>query len=299
VAGEGFVSGDENEMKYPSGILGMQVGMLLLASQGTGSADLITSKGSDTMVILAQRWAEHYMRTAPETEIQVTGGGSGTGFAALQNRATDLATASRPIKPKEKVECIKTFKKLPAEYKVALDGLSVYVNRQNPLEELLLDQLEGIFTGRITNWQEVGGLDAPITLYSRENSSGTYEFFKEHVLKNRDFAASTQTMPGTAAVVQAVAKDPNGIGYGGAAFGRGAKALRIRRDAQSPAIAPSAESIANQSYPIWRYLYIYVNPDLNNNEVTAYLDWILSEEGQAIVEDVGYFPLRVAGRPDS
>lgn len=259
----------------------------------------ITAKGSDTLVILAQKWAEVYMKTHPETKIQVTGGGSGTGFAALQNQTTDLANASRPIKPKEKAECIKAFKKVPTEYQVALDGLSVYVNEANGVDELTLDQLDLIFTGKVTSWRDVGGNDAPITLYSRENSSGTYEFFKDHVLKKKDFAASAQTMPGTAAVLQAVAKDKNGIGYGGAAYGAGAKALRVKQDAGSPGIEPTAENIANQTYPIWRYLYIYVNPDLDKGEIAAYLDWIRSDDAQAIVEQVGYFPLPKSARSGS
>ena len=149
-----------------------------------------------------------------ETKIQVTGGGSGTGFAALQNKTTDLADASRKIKPKEIEACIRAFNKRPMEYKVCLDGLSVYVSAENTLNELTLEQLALIFTGRVKNWKELGGNDAPITAYSRENSSGTYEFFKENVLKGADFLASAQTMPGTAAVLQAVGKDKNGIGYG-------------------------------------------------------------------------------------
>jgi phosphate transport system substrate-binding protein len=255
------------------------------------SAGNITAKGSDTMVVLAQKWAEVYMQKNPGTKIQVTGGGSGTGFAALQNKTTDLANASRPIKPKEVSACIKAFGKRPTEYKVALDGLSVYVHHENPLSELSIDQLDGIFTGKIKNWKEVGGPDAPITLYSRENSSGTYEFFKEHVLKGKDFAASAQTMPGTAAVLQSVAKDKNGIGYGGAAYGEGAKHLKIKRDEASPAVEPTAENIANQSYPIWRFLFIYVNPDLDKGEIGAYLKWIRSNAGQDVVQQVGYFSL--------
>ncbi|MCU0771639.1 MAG: phosphate ABC transporter substrate-binding protein [Verrucomicrobia bacterium] len=257
----------------------------------SASAGNITAKGSDTMVILAQKWAELYMQKNPDNKIQVTGGGSGTGFAALQNKTTDLANASRPIKPKEVSACIKAFGKRPTEYKVALDGLSVYVNNESAIGELTLDQLDGIFTGKIRNWKEVGGGDAPITIYSRENSSGTYEFFKEHVLKGKDFAASAQTMPGTAAVLQAVAKDKNGIGYGGAAYGEGAKHLKVKKDETSPGVEPIADNIANQSYPIWRYLYIYVNPDLDKAEIGAYLKWIRSDEGQKVVEQVGYFPL--------
>jgi phosphate transport system substrate-binding protein len=185
----------------------------------------ITVKGSDTLVILAQKWAETYMGQKPGVKIQVTGGGTGTGFAALQNKTTDLCNASRKIKSAEIAKCLEAFGKRPTEYKVALDGLSIYVAAENAVKELTVEQLELIFTGKIKNWKEVGGNDAPITVYSRENSSGTYEFFKEHVLKGKDFAASAQTMPGTAAVLQAVAKDKNGIGYGGAAYGAGAKHL--------------------------------------------------------------------------
>ena len=138
----------------------------------------ITVKGSDTLVILAQKWAEVYMGQHSDVKIQVTGGGSGIGFAALQNQTTDLCDASRKAKPAEIANCIKAFGKRPTEYKVALDGLSVYVNPENSLKELTVAQLADIFTAKVKNWKEVGGPDAPITLYSRENSSGTYEFFK-------------------------------------------------------------------------------------------------------------------------
>lgn len=257
----------------------------------TATAGSITVKGSDTLVILAQKWAETYMGKNSGVKIQVTGGGSGTGFAALQNQTTDLCDASRKIKAKEIEACIKAFGKRPTEYKVAVDGLSVYVSADNVVKELSLEQLENIFTGKIKNWKDVGGADAPITVYSRENSSGTYEFFKEHVLKGKDFAASAQTMPGTAAVLQAVGKDKNGIGYGGAAYGAGAKHLSVKADDASPAIEPTEETVLTQKYPIWRYLYVYVNPAQDKGEIAAYMNWIRSEEGQKIVKDVGYYPL--------
>jgi phosphate transport system substrate-binding protein len=270
-----------------------QLALLSAVAGFTASANAgnITVKGSDTMVILAQKWAEVYMGKNQGTKIQVTGGGTGTGFAALQNKTTDLCDASRKIRGAEISECIKAFGRRPTEYKVALDGLSVYVNESNPLKELTVEQVALIFTGKIRNWKQVGGPDAPITLYSRENSSGTYEFFKEHVLKGADFAASAQTMPGTAAVLQSVAKDKNGIGYGGAAYGAGAKHLNIKKDDASPAIEPNEETVVKGTYPIWRYLYIYVNPALDKGEVAKYLNWIRSEDGQKVVKDVGYFPL--------
>ncbi len=265
--------------------------LAVLAGVSAAQAGNITVKGSDTMVILAQKWAENYMAKNPGTKIQVTGGGSGIGFAALQNKSTDLANASRKIKAKEIAECVKAFGKRPTEYKVALDGLSVYVAEGNPVKELSVDQLEGIFTGEIKNWKQLGGKDAPITVYSRENSSGTYEFFKESVLKGKDFVASAQTMPGTAAVLQAVIKDANGIGYGGAAYGQGSRALNIKATEASAAVEPTEENVLKGAYPIWRYLYVYVNPSLDKGEIEAYLTWIRSDEGQKVVKDVGYFPL--------
>lgn len=255
-------------------------------------AGTITVKGSDTLVILAQKWAEIYMGQHSDVKIQVSGGGSGTGFAALQNQTTDLCNASRKAKAAEVAKCVTVFGgKRPTEYKVALDGLSVYVNAENPVKELTLGQLKDIFSGKVKNWKDIGGADAPITVYSRENSSGTYEFFKEHVLQGQDFAASAQTMPGTASILQAVAKDKNGIGYGGAAYGAGAKHLLVKKDETSPGVEPSEENVLNGTYPIWRHLYVYVNPALDKGEIAAYLKWIRSDEGQKIVKDVGYYPL--------
>lgn len=272
-------------------IQSLAIAVAVFAGNTLTKAANITVKGSDTMVILAQKWAEVYMASHPGVSIQVTGGGTGTGFAALQNQDTDICDASRKIKPAEVVNCIKSFKKKPAEYKVCLDGLAVYVAEGNRVSELSLQQISDIFTGKTKNWSEVGGNDAPITIYSRENNSGTYEFFKDHVLKGQDFAATAQTMPGTAALLQAVGKDPNGIGYGGIAYGGGAKHLSIKKDAQSPAVAPTDENVLNQTYPIWRYLYIYLNPALDKGAIKEYIKWMRSKEGQDVVKQVGYFPL--------
>lgn len=271
----------------PTAFLVLAAPFGVLAGSGSG----ITVKGSDTMVILAQKWAEVYMSQKSDVKIQVTGGGSGTGIAALQNQTTDLCNSSRPIRAAEIAECIKAFSKRPTEYPVALDGLSVYVNESNPVKELTIEQVRLIFTGKIKNWKQVGGADGRITLYSRENSSGTYEFFKEHVLEGADFSSKAQTMPGTAAVLEAVAKDQTAIGYGGAAYGKGAKHLAIRKDDSSPAVEPNEATVVKGEYPIWRRLYIYVNPALDKGPVSAYLNWIRSDEGQKVVKDVGYFPL--------
>ena len=275
-------------MKLNARIIALMVAGFAATSSIAGT---ITAKGSDTLVILAQKWAEVYMGKNPDTKIQVTGGGTGTGFAALQNKTTDLCNASRKIKAKEITACVEAFNRRPTEYKVALDGLSIYVHESNKIPSLSLEELEGIFTGQIKNWKEVGGEDAPIVVYSRENSSGTYEFFKEHVLKGKDFAASAQTMPGTAAVLQGIAKDKNAIGYGGAAYGAGARHIKVSATKGGEAVEPTEENVVKGTYPIWRHLFIYVNPALDKGEVAAYLKWIRGDEGQKLVKDVGYYPL--------
>ena len=201
----------------------LRVALLVLVEGLVGRllAGEVTVKGSDTLVVLAQRWAETYMAGHPGVRVQVTGGGTGTGFAALLGRTTDICTASRRMKAREIETCIRIFRKRPAEYPVAMDGLSLFVNPENPIRQLSLEELMEVFTGRISNWRDLGGPDAPITLYSRESSSGTYEFFKERVLLGRDFSPATQTLQGTAQVIQAVGRDRFGIGYGARPTARG------------------------------------------------------------------------------
>ncbi len=250
----------------------------------------VTVKGSDTMVILAQRWAEDYMKANPGKKVQVTGGGSGVGIAALINGTTDVADASREMKQEEK-DKVQAAAKAPAtETLVAKDGVTIYVNESNKVQQLTPEQLKGIYTGEVTNWKDVGGSDAPIVLYSRENSSGTYVFFKEHVLKNEDYAASAQTLPGTAAVVNAVSKEKNGIGYGGAAYAKGVREVKVvGKDGQ--AYLPSAADVASGKYPLSRNLFMYTRGK-PSGEAAAFIGWCLSPEGQALVAKVGYFPGR-------
>jgi len=258
----------------------------------------ITVKGSDTMVILGQRWAEVYMSKHPGVTIQVTGGGSGTGIAALINGTTDIANSSRPMK-KSEVEKLKArYATLGVEVPCAKDGLAVYLNESNPVFELTLQQIKDIYTGKITNWKEVGGNDAKIILYSRENNSGTYVYFKDNVLKGADFASNAQTMPGTAAVVNAVGKDPNGIGYGGAAYGKGIKFAKVKKDASSPGFEPNEKTVSSGEYPISRYLYMYTR-SRPTGAVKEYIDWILGPEGQEVVTKVGYFPVRAHAKMGS
>jgi phosphate transport system substrate-binding protein len=250
----------------------------------------ITVKGSDTMVILAQRWAENYMKQHPETSIQVTGGGSGVGIAALINGTTDLANSSRPIK-KSEIEKLKSrYNTLGVEIPCAKDGITIFLHESNKLEELTIKQLSDIYTAKITNWKQLGGDDAEIRLYGRENSSGTYVYFKEEVVK-ADYAASCQTLPGTAALVNAVKKDKYGIGYGGAAYAEGVKHCKIKKDTGSEACLPTADNIAQNKYPITRYLYMYMR-NKPTGELKKYIDWILSPDGQRIVTEVGYFPVK-------
>jgi phosphate transport system substrate-binding protein len=250
----------------------------------------ITVKGSDTMVILAQRWAEIYMKAHPETSIQVTGGGSGVGLAALINGTTDIATASRPIKPAEVEKLKARYNTLGVEIPCAKDGITIFLNQANPVKELTLKQLSDIYQAKVTNWKQVGGEDAPIKLYGRENSSGTYAFFKEEVVLG-DYAASCQTLPGTAAVVNAVKKDKYGIGYGGAAYAEGVKHCKVKKDDKSVGMEPTADNIAKNTYPITRYLYLYLR-NRPTGDTKKFVDWILGAEGQKIITEVGYFPVK-------
>ena len=251
----------------------------------------ITVKGSDTMVILGQRWAEQYMNKNAGQIVQVTGGGSGTGIAALINGTTDICQASRPMKQDEKLKLRDRYQTMGVEIPVAKDGLSIFVNEANPVKDLTIDQLKQIYTGAVTNWKQVGGKDATIILYGRENSSGTYGFFKDNVLLGRDFAASCQTLPGTAAVVNAVSRDPNGIGYGGAAYTKGVRDCPVRKDAKSPAIMPTAATVHDGSYPLTRYLYFYLRKPAQG-DVKKFIDWVLSPAGQKLAVEVGYYPLK-------
>ena len=250
----------------------------------------ITVKGSDTMVILAQKWAEVYMKSHPEAVVQVTGGGSGTGISALINGATDICNSSRPMKQTEMDKLKDRYASLGVEIPCAKDGITIFLNESNPVKELSLKQLSNIFSGKTRNWKEVGGPDEDIKLYGRENSSGTYVFFKDNVVKT-DYAASCQTLPGTAAVVNAVSKDKFGIGYGGAAYAAGVKHCAVKKEDKSTAYLANAETIKSGQYPITRYLYMYLC-NRPKGEVKLYIDWILSAEGQKLVTEIGYFPVK-------
>jgi phosphate transport system substrate-binding protein len=267
----------------------LAVMMLLAMIAGTAMAGQITVRGSDTMIRLGQRWAEEYMKLHPEVTIQVSGGGSGTGIAALLNGSTDICEASRDMKPQEYTDA-ESKKIKPYRVAMALDGIAVFVNEANPVRELTIEQLRGIYTGSITNWKEVGGPAHIIVLYGRENNSGTYAYFKENVLKNEDYADATQTLPGTAAVVNAVAHDQYGIGYGGIAWDKGVVALAVKKDDKSPAVLPNMETVSGGTYPISRELYWFTN-GAPAGEIKSLVNWALSAEGQKLAAESDYVAL--------
>jgi phosphate transport system substrate-binding protein len=263
----------------------------ILAPAALAQAAPVTVKGSDTMVILGQRWAEDFMHKAPDAQIQVTGGGSGTGISALINGTTDICMSSRAMKAPEKAKLRDRYNTSGVEIPVARDGLSVYVHSSNPLTEITMEQLRDVFLGKITNWKDLGGPDNRIIVYSRENSSGTYVFFKDNVLKGRDFTPRAQTMPGTASVVNAVTKEKFGIGYGGAAFAKGLKILKLKQTADGPAIAPDMKTVTSGEYPLARPLFFYVR-NQPAADMKKFVDWVLSDEGQQVVGKVGYYPIK-------
>lgn len=250
----------------------------------------ITVKGSDTMVQLGGRWAEIYMEANPDVIVQVTGGGSGIGIAQLINGSTDIAQASRTMRDEEKETVREQYGEDVSEVAVALDALAVYLNENNPVASMSIADIDAIFRGEITNWSEVGGPDAEIILYGRENSSGTFAYFVEVVLDGADFAPDYQSLPGTAAVINAVSRDPNGIGYGGIGYAEGVKTISVSPVAGDAPIEPSEENVITNAYPLSRNLYFYTVGE-PTGIVADFIDWTLSAEGQAVVSEVGYYPL--------
>jgi phosphate transport system substrate-binding protein len=247
-------------------------------------------KGSDTCLPLSQKEAEVYMQKNPGSSISIVGGGSGVGLAALISGTTDIAQSSRKMKLDEKIkmqDAGKAFK----EVIIAYDALAVIVNPANKITQLTREQLEDIFTGKITNWKELGGDDMKIIAYSRESSSGTFEFFKEHVLNKKNFATTALLMPATGAIVQSVSQTTGAIGYIGLAYiNKDVKAIKVSYDHGKTYVAPSVETAKNKTYPITRPLYYYYLTSVEKT-VKPYVDFITSAEGQKIVLEEGYVPL--------
>lgn len=272
----------------------------LLALPLTAQArEMIQNKGSDTLVNVAQAWAEAYQKVKPNVAIAVTGGGSGTGIAALINGTVNIANASRAIKEKE-VKLAESHGINPVQHVVGFDALAVFVNAHNPLEEISIPQLAEVYGegGKTNNWSGLG-VTVPgcqgnqMILVSRQNNSGTYAYFRKAVLgKKRDFILGTRDMHGSKDVVDLVEKTPCAIGYSGLAYNtEHVKMLKIKKDDSSAAVYPSVETAVDKSYPVARPLFMYTN-GAPTGEIKAYLDWIMSDEGQCIILKKGYAPAK-------
>jgi phosphate transport system substrate-binding protein len=260
------------------------------------AARTIQNTGSDTLVNLALAWAENYMGAHPEVNISVTGGGSGTGIAALINGTVDVANASRAMK-KEEIAAAQKNGIDPKEHTVARDAIAVVVHPSNPVQGLTIPQLADIYTGKIKNWQELGGDDRPIVLLSRESNSGTYVYFLENVVrqgKKSDlmFSPDTLLMPSSEGISNEVRQNPNAIGYDGLGYVTDdQKVLAVSKDDAGPHVLPSVDTVNDNTYPISRPLYMYTAGE-PQGAVKIYLDWILGPEGQAIVPTLGFVPLQ-------
>ena len=264
----------------------------------SGTSEYINNTGSDTMVNLALAWAERYHLNSPETNLSVSGGGSGTGIASLINKTTQIANASRKIKSEE-IDNAEANGITPIEFIVARDAIAVIVNPNNPVEELTLQQLSDIYSGKISNWKDVGGEDRPIVRLSRETNSGTHVHFLEQVIRLGDkenktlFATNTLLLPSSEVIGGEIRENPNAIGYDGLGYvtpDMKVIAVSDSRLDNHKFILPSAETVNNGTYPIARDLYIYsagepVGP------IKKYLEWIFSKEAQDIVTDLGFVPI--------
>ncbi len=259
----------------------------------------IRIEGSDTMVNLAQAWAERYQESNSSVEIEVSGGGSGVGIKSLISGQADMANASRKMKDSEKTRAKEELGKDPVELIVGRDALAVYVHKDNPIDEISLAQLKAIYAdgGNITNWSDIGitmpeGTADEITRVSRQNNSGTYAYFRESVLDEEDFKLGSIDQSGSKDVVALVSTTLNSIGYSGMGYATpDVKMLKIKTSDDGDAVEPKAENVINNTYPIARPLHIYTLGEPAGN-VKEYLDWIMSDAGQAVVSEMGYVPVK-------
>lgn len=257
--------------------------------------------GSDTIVNLALAWAERYQQENPSIQISVTGGGSGTGIAALINGTIDIANASRAMKPEE-IKKAQDNGFTPEQFVIAKDAIAVIVNPANPITQLTLDQLSQIFKGQLTNWNQLGGEDRPIVAVSRESNSGTHVYFLETVVRlgnSKDksiFAPTVLLLPSSEGIISEVRDNPNAIGYDGLGYiTKEVKTLAVAKDSQSGYIFPSADTVNNKTYPISRDLYMYTHGK-PQGIILDYLNWCMSAEGQDIVKQLGFVPLAPVGQ---
>jgi phosphate transport system substrate-binding protein len=263
----------------------------------------IQNKGSDTMVNLAQAWAEEYKKVVPDVDVEVSGGGSGVGIAALEKGTIDIANASRNMKPEEIEAAKKNTGKTPKEIIVGYDALAIYVHKDNPLNEITLDQIAQIYMegGSITKWADLGvtipgASGDEIVRVSRQSNSGTYEFLREHVLNKKDFKLGSRDMNGSKEVVELVSSTPTAIGYSGMGYATPAvKMLKVKKTASDPAFDPNVANTLAKTYPIARSLQVYTLGE-PQGAVKTYIDWMLSDAGQKVVEASGYVPLPADAR---
>ena len=265
-------------------------------TQSGSSAYYIENKGSDTLVNLALAWAERYQDKYPDIQISVTGGGSGTGFTALINGTIDIANASRQIKDLE-IDLAESAGFTPNEITVANDAIGVIVNPENPVSELTLEQVSKIYKGEYNNWSEVGGEDRPIVRLSRETNSGTHVYFLETVIRLGDdedtdiFSADTLLLPSSEGIISEVSGNPNAIGYDGLGYITDeVKTVALASKAGRDYILPSAETVIDGTYPVSRGLYMYTRSE-PEGIIKDYLAWILSDEAQEIVTELGFVPI--------
>lgn len=267
-------------------MLAMMIATVALVGK-VAFAETINVKGSDTMVHLVAAWAEAFMKAQKGIDVSVTGGGSGTGIAALINGSTNIAAASREMKDKEKT-LAKSKGVNPNEIKVARDGIAIALHPSNPVKNLTMNQLYRIYTGEVKNWKEVGGAEQRIILLSRDTSSGTYVFFQEHVLQNKDYARTTRMMPSTSAIIQTVKSDKGAIGYVG--LGYAEEAGNKIKVPTIDNVEPSVSTVRSGKYPVSRPLFLYTK-GAPAGSVKAFIDFVLGATGQKIVNDSGYVPL--------
>src|SRR5512135_199403 len=265
-------------------------------SSTPGNQKTIEDIGSDTIVNLALAWAEAYQKVNPDLRISVSGGGSGTGIAALINKTTDIANASRKIKDEERQSAQQNGVD-PYEIEIARDAIAVIVNSENPVQQLTLQQISDIYSGKITNWKEVGGEDRPIVLLSRESNSGTHVFFLANVIRLGDdknktlFSPDTLLLPSSEGITDELKQNPNAIGYDGLGYvTTHVKMIAIAAKAGDPYILPSIESVNAGTYAVARPLFMYTNGE-PKGAINDYINWILGPDGQKIVADLGFVPL--------
>lgn len=262
----------------------------------TSGGSTIENKGSDTIVNLALAWAEAYQAVSPGVRISVTGGGSGTGIAALLNGTVDIANASRRMKPEE-YELARSNGIEPVEFVIARDAIAIVVNPENPVDRLTIDQVSDIYSGRISNWKQVSGDDLVIVRLSRETNSGTHVYFLEEVLRKGDkqdktlFSTDTLLLPSSEGISVEIRQNPHAIGYDGLGYvTEDMKVVAVATRLGQPYVLPSPESVNSGEYAIARDLYMYTNGE-PIGDVRAYLDWILSAEAQRIVSELGFVPV--------